>query len=507
MASKNPLHTISIALIVLLLSACEQQPAVDTLRDEVSVLLERDFVPGLFELYSIRRMGSTPKRDPSTGDRRKTVYFNAELRFRKDYDLTAWDSLNAASLAFLLGATEKGLEGVSPGGNRKNDTLKVHGSKVFALRDGKWRPQSIPTQIRLQAGRESKVPQALARIAELSERAGKRYGGAEQDVIDKELTASLQRIERKLDQLGALLSVASGPPGGAYHRYIQVLEENASRTHFQVRNLATQGSVENCQLVQSDGVDLAIAQSNIAALALAGGGPFRQIGRQPDIRALSALFPEYLHVVVAQGADINNTAGLRGKRIDIGLTHSGSRVDALRLIQALGLKLPDFAEVRESGLEPAIDALIAGELDAFMTTLQAPGRALHNLLASGKATLLSLPPAVMDGLAKEHGVYRHAKIASRTYPNQRDDISTLSVTATLIVKADLPDERARQILDQLFKSASTLSREHLRLALLSRQTAQEGITIPFHPAAQTYLEGDSAAQQSVPIVQDAGKSP
>ena len=490
MASRHPFVAISVLFVALLLGACERQPTVDDLREDISTLLERDFVPGLFEVHSIRRMGSTPSRDKASGDQRLTVYFNAELRFRKDYDLTAWDGLNAASLAFLLGATEKGLDGVRQGGNQENDALRVHGSRAFALRGGTWRPLSIPTRSRPEAARRPETTRAIARLAELSARAEKRYGGAEQAIIDKELSASVQRIERKLDQLGEILSAASGPPGGAYHRYIQVLEDNAKRTGFRIRNHATQGSVENCQLVQTDGVDIAISQSNIAALALEGGGPFQTIGRQSDIRAMSALFPEYLHVVVADGAGITSLAELKGKRIDIGLPDSGSRVDALRLIRALDLRLPDFAEVRESGLEAAISAMRAGELDAFLTTLQAPGRTLQNLLGSGKAKLLAVPDGVREELISEHGGYRRAKIAAHSYPAQRDDISTLSVTATLIVRVDLPDERVRHILDQLFKSATTLARQNLRLTLLSRQTAREDVGIPLHPAAEAYFTGD-----------------
>ncbi len=109
-----------------------------------------------------------------------------------------------------------------------------------------------------------------------------------------------------------------------------------------MRNLATQGSVENCQLVQAGGVDLAIVQSNIAALAIEGKGPFKEGGRLPDIRALSALFPEYLQLVVAKGADIKDLSALKGKRIDIGLPNSGTRVDTLRLLDALGLRLLGF---------------------------------------------------------------------------------------------------------------------------------------------------------------------
>lgn len=478
-------------LVALTLSACDHQPGVDELRNELTGLLEREFKPGLYEILSVRRMGSTSTRDKATGDQRMTVYFNAELRFRQDFDLTSWDGLNAASLTFLLGATEKGVDGVRPGGNRENDILRVHGSRLYALRQGAWQPLLITARRSATGKPNGEAPQIIARINQLAERASLRYGGTEQAVIDKELTASLTRIERTLDQLSKTLSVASGPSGGAYHRYIQTLEDNARQTGFRVRNHATQGSVENCKLVQSGGVDIAIAQSNIAALATAGEGPFKQVGRQPGLRALTALFPEYLQVIVANGTELDGLRALKGKRIDIGLPDSGTRVDALRLLNALGLRLPDFAEVRESGLEAAAKAMRAGELDAFFTTLQAPTQSLQNLLASGDAHLWALPTDAREQMLQRHGVYRQATVAAHTYPGQHEPVSTLSVSATLIVRDDLPDERATQILDSLFKSAPVLARKNLRLTLLSRQTAREGIAIALHPAAEAYFAQSS----------------
>ena len=487
MVSRYPFLSAVFLLVALFASACERLPGADTLRDEIAGVLAEEFRPGILEVVSIRRMGSAPHRDKATDDQRLTIYFNAELRFREDFDLTAWDALNAASLAFLLGATDKGIDGIQQGGNRQGDVLRVHGSRIYALRQGAWRPLLVATRKSSETVREAKTPKIITRINELAERAAQRFGGVEQALIENELSAALKRIERSMDQLADTYSVASGPVGGAYHRYIQTLEDNAKRIGLRVRNNATEGSVENCQLVQAGGVDIAIAQSNIATLAVSGEGPFDAVGRLTDIRALSALFPEYLHVVVANRAGISDPAALAGKRVDLGLPASGTRVDALRLLSAARLRLQDFAQISESGLDVSINAMRAGELDAFFTTLQAPGRALQNLLASGEARLLPIPLKVQEEMLEKHGIYRQAEIVAHTYPGQPEAIPTLSVTAILIVRADLPDANAQQILDRLFNSSRILARHNLRLSLLARHTAREGLSIPLHPAAEAYL--------------------
>ena len=476
-----------VAIVVILTGGCDRQPPVETLHKEIAETLENDFKPGLFELISVRRLGSMANRDADTDDKRLTVYFNVQLRFREAFDLTRWDGLNGASIAFLLGATEQGVDGIRQGGNSENDILRVRGSRVYALRYGQWR--ALPTAHRKLSITEkaAETQRLIKHLGELSERSAGRLGGTEQAIIDNELALSVKRIERALDRQARIFSAASASPQGAYYRYIQALEDNAKKLGFRVHNYPTQGSVENCLLVQSRSVDIAIVQSNITALAASGEGPFKQHGPLPDIRAIAALFPEYLQIVVANKAGIQNLDTLKGKRIDLGLPESGTRTDSLRVLNTAGLSLPDFAEIHESGLETAVKAMRAGELDAFFTTLQAPGHALQDLLASGEARLLSLSDEVLRNMQDQHGVYRPVVLPAYTYPGQHEPVSTLGLTATLIVHSELPDARVEQLLDGLFNSISTVAQDNLRVTLLSAQTAREGITIPLHPAANRYL--------------------
>ena len=244
--------------------------------------------------------------------------------------------------------------------------------------------------------------------------------------------------------------------------------------------------MENCLLVQSGAVDIGIVQSNIAALALAGEGPFKTRGKQADLTAIAALFPEYLQLVVRAGTGIQDLQGLRGKRIDIGLPESGSRVDALRVLDAAGLRLQDFVEIREQGLNDAVAALRKGELDGFFTTLQAPGHALQDILAPGEAQLLSLSPEVQRKVMEQHTVYRAALLPAHTYPGQTVPVASLGVTAILIARKDLPDTRVEQLLEGLFRSVEVVAQDNLRVGLLSARTAEQGVTLPQHPASQPF---------------------
>ena len=475
-------------LLLLLISACARGPDESTLQAEISATLEKDFKPGLFELVSLRRMGSAPRRDSETGDRRLSVYFNARLRFREAHDLSAWDGLNGASLAFLLGASESGIQGIRSGGNSAGDILQIHGSRSYALRSGVWRPVSITRSAPTPGDVGVRSNKLIKELGQLAEQSAGRRGGEEQTIVERELGQAKQRIERELDKLSQIYSAASGPSQGAYHRYLQALERNPKQIGITLRSYETQGSVENCLLVQSGAVDIAIVQSNIAALALNGEGPFKARGKQPELAAIAALFPEYLQLVVRSGTGIEKLEDLRGKRLDIGLSESGTRVDALRVLDSAGLRLKDFAEIREQGLNSAVSALRNSELDGFFTTLQAPGHALQDILAAGEAQLLSISPEVQRKVIELHAVYRTAQLPAHTYPGQKMAVSTLAVTAMLISRQDLPDSRVEQLLEGLFRSVEVVAQDNLRVGLLSPHTALEGVTLPLHPAAKGFLE-------------------
>ena len=92
---------------------------------------------------------------------------------------------------------------------------------------------------------------------------------------------------------------------------------------LKVRNAETAGSVENVRLIGAKQADYALVQSNVAAMAAAGEGPFAQGGAVTSLRALGSLFPEPVHIVVPAASGIRTVEDLRGKRVALGAPDSG----------------------------------------------------------------------------------------------------------------------------------------------------------------------------------------
>jgi len=106
---------------------------------------------------------------------------------------------------------------------------------------------------------------------------------------------------------------------------------------------ATQGSVENLRMVASDQIESGIAQSDIVSWAFAGTGIFADAGPIKKLRAIASLFPESLHVVVRGAGPVETLADLKGKRISLGQTGSGTLADARIVLGASGLTEQDLS--------------------------------------------------------------------------------------------------------------------------------------------------------------------
>ena len=106
---------------------------------------------------------------------------------------------------------------------------------------------------------------------------------------------------------------------------------------------STRGSVENVMGIAEGTLESGLSQADISYWAYNGKGAFAKTGPIKKLRAVANLFPEAVHVVVRRNAGIETLADLRGKRVSLDREGSGTRVDALLILEAFGLGLGDIA--------------------------------------------------------------------------------------------------------------------------------------------------------------------
>src|SRR4029078_11961922 len=111
--------------------------------------------------------------------------------------------------------------------------------------------------------------------------------------------------------------IAAGPEGGQYVSLIQALQA-AKPAGLKFQALLREERVDNLKLLQEGQALLALTQSDVAAQALAGQGIFSARGPFNSLRALAALYPELVHVIVRADSPARSLRDLSGKRIGLG---------------------------------------------------------------------------------------------------------------------------------------------------------------------------------------------
>lgn len=485
---------LSLVLAVAALG-CSRGPDASALRTEVKSKLDQRFKPGLFELVSLRRQGSAPLPDAESGTSRLAVYYNATLKLAQSYDFGDWEGLSPGTLAQVLGATEKGIYGVKAGETKPGEEIRVYGSSTYEWVGNRWQGvETAATGVSRpsapgDAAPASKAKQLIDRLAAMVDIPPPGVPSQEDQMITEELDHALKAILARRERRKHVYSFASGPEEGEYHPITEAVVARAHQlnTAVKVRNLATEGSLENVRLVASKEADYALVQSDVAAMAYAGEGAFAQGGAVTSLRALGSLFPEPLHLVVSAKSPIQSVADLRDKRVALGPPNSGTRADALAVLAAHGLTAKDLKEVREEGLDAAPDALRNGRLDAFFATVGAPAREIQRLATRHPIRLIALDVNTVAGLVSQNPGLVRLMVPANTYPGQKEGVTTVAATALLVTHADIPEGEAAVVLKLVFENTDYVSRGAAQGAKISKRTGLRGITIPVHPAAGRYF--------------------
>ncbi len=487
-------HTAFVLLALIGLTACgDQAPDTAEVQQAVETRLSAAFPEPALEIASIKRLGSGILPAETDETERRIVYYNARMKLTRDYAFGDWEALNPAALANLMGATEHGITGIEPNGNQAGDELLVRGSVTFQQTGDTWQPVAfVPPPSQTPPPPDNTGPPAVARnlvsqIMDLFE--GPPGGNTQQarSIITQELDDAYRQITLRLDRLQRAFVIAGGPEGGEYNLVARIIAAANTAAGVRSASITTEGSVENLRLLRDGSADVVLAQNDIAAMAHQGHALFEETGPDRSLRALASLFPEPVHFVVRADGPIRSVSDLRGKRVDLGLPDSGSRLTALAVLDAHGLTSGDLASIADTGPVRAAAALTAGEIDAFVTVINAPARLLQRLDARPGIRLLPLADEALQTLTGHNGNLMRLTLPAGTYPNQNQPIPTVAVTALLVGRDTMPDVEVEATLRTVFEKTDFLASGSTAGALISRNRARSGLSIPPHPAAESYL--------------------
>ena len=248
----------------------------------------------------------------------------------------------------------------------------------------------------------------------------------------------------------------------------------------------SQGAVDNVLSVNAGIAASGLAQANVLADAAAGRGVFRAAGRQSHVRAIAALFPETVQLVVASRSSIRSVAGLGGRRVSLGGEGSGARVAATEVLAAYRVPLGSL-QLRGDGYEASAALLARGRLDAFFFIGGAPSPLIDDLAARGIARLVPIDGAGRRRLLRAVPSLTGDAIPPGSYRGQ-GQIQTVSCPTIWIARDSVPAATVYGLVRALFDPANRarLAQGPRPARSIRLDGAARGLTVPLHPGAARY---------------------
>ncbi len=284
------------------------------------------------------------------------------------------------------------------------------------------------------------------------------------------------------------MTMGTGSPTGTYYAYGgiigQYIKNNAGIT---VNAVSTGGSKDNIQGIDAGDYQLGTVQSDVMDYAWKGTRSFEADGKIDTFRTVAGLYAEAVQLVTTN-EDVKSVADLKGKKVSIGAPGSGVYFNAMDVLAAAGLTEKDI-KPQYQNFDESADALKNGQIDAAFIVAGAPTPAITELcMTNSKARIVPVDGAIADKLMKENTFYSVYKVPANTYTNQKEDVLTVTVKATLIVDANASEEDVYNLTAAIFENKDAIAKEHAKGAELSLENATDGMTVPFHAGAAKYFK-------------------
>ncbi len=300
------------------------------------------------------------------------------------------------------------------------------------------------------------------------------------------------------DDLSYLLSTAGTggtyyPVGVAIATLVAVKLENAHGISMSA--ITSAGSGENIKLLREDQAQFAIVQGLWGAYAADGSGPLEADGRQPNVHAVTMLWPNVEHFAIRSSlvdtGTIDDLVALEGHGFAIGARNSGTEGSNRHILAGLGIADPEsHFSVEFVGYTPSVEAFQNGQIDAINPSAGPPVGAMTRLKAAvgDEVTILEFTDEQVERANNGLALWTPFTIAAGTYPGQEADITSIGQPNFLAVNADVDEEVVYQITKAIYENLPFLENIHPATGAMSLDGALAGLPVPLHPGAVRYYE-------------------
>ncbi len=285
----------------------------------------------------------------------------------------------------------------------------------------------------------------------------------------------------------AKMTMGTGGTAGTYYAFGGVLGQYIkNNAGIDVTVVSTDGSKANIQGIDAGDYQLGTVQSDVMAYAWEGTQSFAEDGKVDSFRVVGGLYAEAIQLITMD-PEIKTVADLAGKSVSIGAPGSGVFFNAVDVLTAAGLNYETDIQAQYLSFGDSTDGLKDGKIDAAFIVAGPPTPAITELCTTNDAYLVPIDGEVADKLMASCPFYTAYAIPAGTYAGQTEDVTTVTVKATLIVSAEASEDDVYELTKAIFDNASAIAAENAKGNELSIENATSGMTAPFHAGAAKYF--------------------
>jgi TRAP transporter TAXI family solute receptor len=252
---------------------------------------------------------------------------------------------------------------------------------------------------------------------------------------------------------------------------------------------ATQGSLQNINLIQSGNAESGFVQSDISHWGFTGTGLFEGRAKTDRVRFMAHLFPEHIHATVRKDSSIRSFEDLRGKRIAIGLQASGARIGSELILEAHGLRAGREYTAEYLSQQQGVERMQDRNMDAALTVTGYPASSITEFCSRTGCRMLPIPRDQGQRVIERAPFYSFGVIPANAYEGLEGDTPTLTVGALWLVRDSVPEQLIYNITKSLWSDVSRglMDRGHAKGKEIVLRDAISGRgVVPFHPGAERF---------------------
>lgn len=233
--------------------------------------------------------------------------------------------------------------------------------------------------------------------------------------------------------------------------------------------------------------NIGFSLTDATANAWEGEAFFKPTGQIRNIRALAALYPQGTHIVVWAKSDIKSIEQLKGKRVSPAAKGLSNDLESQRLLKLYGMTYNDV-KVQFLSFEDSATQFIDGHLDALLfMTVPFPFAPVINVGSQSPIRLISVPDDKVTQLTKFRGVEAYT-LPPNLYKGIDYPVKGIAVRAHLVVRDDMPDELAYNIVKSIAENFSRYPTALKSMSYAKLEDMPKDVGIPLHPGAVKYYK-------------------